>query len=421
MLETRKKNQPFRLIDYVTFIATMFFVAYYFLRLFGFFIDSITFIIPLIVAAGYMVITIDWSEKVFGYIVGVIGLIAGISLIEILCMDNVNLIAFVSIFTRLFMNIFPLYLTYNILKAKNKTLTLWVLVATLTIFAYVLIITFIELGKDDRFMREMSINYTNYKQYTTTNAGGYQFAYAMAVLVGLLISLFLIDYKKHNKLKKAGWLIALIAAFLLVLNSSYTLALMISVISIFMAITLKMEKTVTKVLFWLIGIIIAVLLLYISDFIIALMPTDEMKLRLSEVFTFLKSGDASGYNLNGRFTLYGRAILAFFQSPLIGNAKLDFDPHSSILRFFARDGILGGIGYITLYYFGYHIITKYFIDKEQKKLFIPTFVSLILMGLVNPIHSVGAVHYITFFIAPLALSLINVNNKELKNEISVGN
>ena len=420
-MEVRKKNQPFKLIDYVTFIVTMFFVAYYFLRLFGFFIDSITFVVPLIVAAGYMAITMDWSEKVFGYILGLIGLILGIVLIELVCTNDLTFAAFASMFTQLFMNIFPLYLVYTILKAKNRTLIIWVLTATLIVITYVLILTFVQLGIDDRFMREMGINYTNYKQYNTTNAGGFQFAYAMAVLVGLLIVLFLLDYKKHNKLKKAGLLIALIAAFFLVLNSSYTLALMISVITIFMAITLKMEKTVTKVLFWLIGAIVAVLLIYASDLIILLVPTDEMKLRLSEVFDFLKSGDASGYNLNGRFTLYWKAIQAFFKSPLIGNAELDFDPHSSILRFFARDGILGGIGYISLYYLGYHIITKYFISKEHKKLFIPVFVALILMGLVNPIHSVGAVHYVTFFMAPLALSLIDVNQRELKYEISLGN
>lgn len=420
MIGVRKKNQSFKLIDYVTFIITMFFIAYYFLRLFGFFVDSISFIVPFIVAAGYMVITIDWNQKVLGYILGLIALITGIVLVELFCTDDINFIAFVSMFTQLFMNIFPLYLVYNILKAKNRTLTTWILVAILIIFVYVLIVTFIELRKDDRFMREMGINYTNYRQYNMTNAGGFQFAYAMAVLVGLLISLFLLDYKKNNKAKKFGWLIALVATLFLVLNSSYTLALMISIITIFIAIMLKMEKTSTKVIFGLIGIMVAFLLLYMSDSIILLVPTEEMKLRLSEVFTFLKSGDASGYNLNGRFMLYWKAIQSFFKSPLIGNAELNFDPHSSILRFFAKDGILGGVGYIALYYFGYHIITKYFIKKEQKKLFIPVFVALILIGFVNPIHSVGAVHYITFFVAPLALSLIKTDEEE-EYETALGN
>ena len=420
MIEVKKKNQPFKLVDYATFIVTMFFIAYYFLRLFGFFIDSITFLIPLIVAVGYMLLTVNWNEKVLTYVLALIAVVAGVVLIELFCTNDINFIAFLSMFTQLFMNVFPLYLTYSILKAKNKVLVCWILSVTLIVFVYVLIVTFVELGKDDRFMREMAINYTNYRQYNTTNAGGFQFAYAMAVLVGLLISLFLINYKKYNKLKKAGWLIALIMAFILVLNSSYTLALMISVIVIFVAITLKMKKTTTKVIFWLIGTIFALLLIYASEFIISLVPTDEMKLRLSEVFTFLKSGDASGYNLNGRFTLYGKAIKAFFKSPIIGNEELNFDPHSSILRFFAKDGVLGGAGYLLLYYFGYHIITKYFINEEQKRLFIPVFVALILMGLVNPIHSVGTVHYVTFFIAPLVLSLIDANKKESNYEISMG-
>ena len=268
-------------------------------------------------------------------------------------------------------------------------------------------------------MREMEINYTNYQQYNTTNAGGFQFAYAIAVLTGLLASMFFINYKKHDKMKKIVVVLALIASFALVLNSSYTLALMISAIVILLAITFKMKIT-TKVFFGLISIFLFLLVLNASDFIIRLVPTKEMKLRLSEVFDFFKSGDASGYNLNGRLTLYGRAIGAFFKSPLIGNEVLDFDPHSSILRFFAKDGILGGLGYLLLYYLGYKIVVKYFIGKERKKLFKPTFIALILMGLVNPIHSVGTVHYIAFFIAPLALNLVEVD-KEDNNETFLGN
>lgn len=420
MMNINRNKQSLKLIDYITFIVTMFFIAYYFLKLFGFFIDAITFVIPLFVAVGYIFLSMNWTRKVVGYIFGIIALITGVVLVELFCTENSNFIAFISMFVQLLMNVFPLYLVYNILKTKNRKFIAWILATAGIVLAYVLILTFSELQKDDQFMREMGINYTNYQEYNTTNAGGYQFAYAMAVMVGLLISLFLLDYKKYNKLKKSGWLLALIATFLLVLNSSYTLALMICIISIFIAITLKMKKTTTRFIFWALGIIAFFLILYMSDWIIALMPTGEMKLRFSEVFTFLKSGDASGYNLNGRLTLYWKSIKSFFKSPFIGNVTLDFDPHSSILRFFARDGILGGMGYILLYYFGYHIITKYFITERQKKLFVPVFISIILMGLVNPIHSVGAVHYVAFFIAPLALNLID-NNEEKVNETSLGN
>ena len=415
-----KKNQPFKLIDYVTFVVTMFFIAYYFLRLFEFFIDAITFVIPLIMAVGYMVLTMNWSEKTLGYILGLVGLVAGTVFVEILCTNDWSIISFISMFTQLFMDMFPLYLAYCILKSRNRRLLVVILIVIFLVLAYVITITFIELSKDDRFMREMGINYTNYKRYNTTNAGGYQFAYAIAVLIGLLISLFLIPYKKYNKQKKAGLFLALAVSFFLVLNSSYTLALMICIIVIFVAVTMQMKKTSTKVIFWLIGAVGFWGLLSLSDVIIALVPTEEMQLRLSEVFAFLKAGDSSGYNLNGRLTLYWRSIKVFFQSPIIGNVKLDFNPHSSILRFFARDGILGGMGYLLLYYFGYHIILKYFIGEEKKKLFTPVFVSLMLMGLVNPIHSVGAVHYIVFLIAPLTLSIIKTDEEE-ENETSLGN
>jgi O-antigen ligase len=165
------------------------------------------------------------------------------------------------------------------------------------------------------------------------------------------------------------------------------------------------------------------LLLAASDWIVSLLPTEEMKLRLTEVFAFFKEGDSTGYNLNGRLSLYWRSIKAFFKSPIIGTVTLNFDPHSSILRFFARDGILGGVGYLLLYYLGYRIVLKYFIGEKKKKFFTPVFLALILMGLVNPIHSVGAVHYIVFLVAPLTLSLIEIEeiDEEEENEEALGN
>ena len=415
-----KEQQQLKLMDCVMLAVTMFFIAYYFLRLVGFFIDAITFVIPLIVAVGYMMITINWTEKALTYIIGVIVLIIGVTGVELLCTNDFTFVAFVSMFTQLFMDMFPLYLTYNILKAKNRRLIVLILSIIFVVLAYVLVITIIELGKDDRFMRNMEINYTNYRKYNQTNAGGYQFAYAIAILIAGLFSLFLLHYQKYNKMKKLIVLSATVVCFYLVLNSSYTLALMISIITIFIAITFKIQKASTKVIVLFMGILGFLLLLGVSDFIISVLPTEEMRLRLSEVFTFFKSGDTSGYNLHGRLSLYWRAIKAFFRSPFVGNVKLEFDPHSSILRFFAKDGILGGVGYVLLYWLAYRIIVNEFIGVGKKKLFIPVFTALILMGMVNPIHSVGAVHYIVFLIVPLILNLIEID-KEKKYEASLGN
>lgn len=421
MIELKKEKTTFQWLDYITLIVSMFFIAYVFLRLFGYYIDAITFVLPLIVAGMYMVVSMDWSAKATSYIIGIIALIAGLTTVELLCTNNLTFVGFVSMFTQLFMDMFPLYLVYTILRSQNKTLIRLILILTVATLLYVLVLTFIQIGKDDRFMRDMSINYTNYTKYDVNNAGGFSFAYAMAVLIGFLISLFLIDYQKNGVWIKIGLGVGLIAAILLVVNSSYTLALMISVIVIFIAIAGKIEKTYAKVIFWLCCIVGSVVLINVSDWIIAMMPTDEMKLRLSEVFMFFKEGDSSGYNLNGRMTLYWNSIVAFFKSPIIGNETLGFDPHSSILRFFAKDGILGGCAYLLLFYFGYRLVVKHFIGESKEKYFQPVFWALILMGMVNPIHSVSTVHYIAFFIAPLTLALLNTEKKEKNNEISLGN
>lgn len=47
-------------------------------------------------------------------------------------------------------------------------------------------------------------------------------------------------------------------------------------------------------------------------------PSEQMSIRLYEIYYFLVGGDATGYNMDGRITLYTESIKAFLKSPVLG-------------------------------------------------------------------------------------------------------
>ena len=135
----------------------------------------------------------------------------------------------------------------------------------------------------------------------------------------------------------------------------------------------------------------------------------QISLRFRELANFFSSGDASGYNLEGRLTLYWETIKAFFASPLYGNRTLNFDGHATFLTILSDTGILGGIPFYILYF-----MTKKKIEtiiEDTTRLFTIPFLMLVIMGLTNPIHAAYPVGFAIWFIAPLILSIIIEKNK----------
>jgi O-antigen ligase len=123
-----------------------------------------------------------------------------------------------------------------------------------------------------------------------------------------------------------------------------------------------------------------------------------------ELYSFFTSGDTSGYNLNGRFTLYGKSIEAFLNSPIIGNRHLDFDGHATCLTVLADTGIIGGIPF-------YYLLIS--MNKRMKALlsenaknFLPAYFCLLCMGFSNPIHNSLPLAFAVWFIVPLIIDTL---------------
>jgi hypothetical protein len=192
--------------------------------------------------------------------------------------------------------------------------------------------------------------------------------------------------------------------FLFLLQASYTLAILIAGLGLLMQIFLSFRSPVTKILFLVVAVIgaffIPDLLLFISNNA----PSSNMSVRFRELYSFFTSGDTSGYNLNGRLTLYRMSIEAFFNSPIIGNRNLNFDGHATCLTVLSDTGIVGGIPF-------YYLLFS--MNKRMKALlsenainFLPAFFCLLLMGFSNPIHNSLSLAFAVWFIVPLIIDTL---------------
>lgn len=234
------------------------------------------------------------------------------------------------------------------------------------------------------------------------NIGNYYFVYSVPiVIVGL--SVCMVKLKGIGKFICLGMIGVL---FLFLLQASYTLAILIAALGLLMQIFLSFRSPITKILFVVVAVIAAFFIPDLLLFISENAPSGNMSVRFRELYSFFMSGDTSGYNLNGRLTLYRMSVEAFFDSPIIGNRRLDFDGHATFLTVLADTGIIGGIPFYYLL-FSMNKRVKALLGENARN-FLPAFFSLLCMGFSNPIHNSLPLAFSVWFIVPLIIdTLIN--------------
>ena len=135
-----------------------------------------------------------------------------------------------------------------------------------------------------------------------------------------------------------------------------------------------------------------------------------MSIRLYEIYYFLIGGDTTGYNMQGRMTLYIDTVKAFLTSPILGNRSLDFDGHATFLTVLSDLGVLGGVPFYYLYFSSRKKVKKIINDRSES--FKVIFVMLFLMGLTNPIHTALPLMYVVWFLAPLTIYMYREYEEE---------
>jgi len=322
--------------------------------------------------------------------------------------SNYELKRLFSKFNQVFMAFFPVMLFLRMqtkATTKQKRIICW---TAIVLFAYVLINTLLELLVNADATR----NWSDFSEQSENNVGTYAFVYVVPIILSCIPYLFV-------RFKRPLFRFLIVASamllFLFLFLAQYTLALLIGIIGLFIQINIVIKDKKLKTVLWLCLLLIVFSLPVTLELLANVVPSGQMAIRLKELASFFGNGDSSGYNLNGRLSLYMQSIKAFFNSPILGNRKLDFDGHATFLTVPADIGIFGAFFFFALYHLAKKQIKQH---CENYKYFLPAFICLVLMGLTNPIHSAFPLMFAVWFIIPL---IIICAKKEDENEISVGN
>lgn len=319
--------------------------------------------------------------------------------------SNRILKVFLSKFSQYFFMYLPGLLLIRVLKTANKEQKNLMLLLLVAFNVIVLYNTFTVIMENPDAIR----HWEEFADMEDENIGNYYFVYSVPIIITGL-SVCMARLKGFKKLICLG-MIAVLFVFLLL--ASYTLAILIAALGLVMQIFLSLKSPITKILFIVAAVIgiffVPDLLLFISENA----PSGNMSIRFKELYSFFTAGDSSGYNLNGRLTLYKMSIEAFLNSPIIGNRSLSFDGHATFLTVLSDTGIIGGIPFYYLL-FSMNKRMKAFLGENARN-FLPAFFCLLCMGFSNPIHNSLPLAFSVWFIVPLIIdTLINKEGEKVR-------
>ena len=387
-----------------------FFTAYFILPSFG---ARVPFMFVLMAALGYCLCIALFERKASPKVSRFLTMISVLVLVYVftcetrtvaLSASNRELKIFISKMNQYLMMFFPLLMFYRIKEhagERNKRLLLFFSYA---LVAYVFVKTLIEMIANPGITRHWS----DFAEISESNIGSYSFVYSIPY-IAVIFGMFLLYAR--SSLAKIIFFGCIVVCFYFLLLAQYTLALLITIIGLVVLFVQVYDSVSIKALIVCLVIAFFVLAPYIFKWLADKVPSESMSIRFREISNFFSSGDASSENLGGRMTLYIHAIKDFFRSPLYGQKRLSYDPHSTFLNIMADTGVLGFTPFMYVF-IGCNKVAKQLLG-ENAKLFIPIFFMLFAMGLTNPIHSTKQVSFAVWYIVPLTIDLY-INKREVE-------
>lgn len=385
----------------IDMIFIVFFAIYYILPSFS---GKITFLFPLALIFIYISIgTMRNDMKLSTVIARYLIIIALISFLYMILTDANSIAAdvssrgikrFFSKYYQMAMMFFPLLFLKQIIDFSSYRVKKVVLVFSYVLIAYVMLITIQELIINPNVTRA----WAGFEESSANNVANYYFVYAIPFTIAIS-TMFACKAKKI--VIKAIMVTLIIYQIYFLLLAQYTLSVLISIIGICAEIYCNTKPGRKKTILVLVFAILAILSPWLFKMAASHVPSEQMAIRLYEIYYFLVGGDASGYNMNGRMTLYTESIKAFLRSPFWGNRHLDFDGHATFLTVLSDLGLFGGIPFYYLYFSSLKRVRIIINDKGNY--YGPVFLMLLLMGFTNPIHTALPLMYVVWFLVPLSI------------------
>ena len=311
--------------------------------------------------------------------------------------SHYNLKRFFTKFNQLVNFFFPILLLHNYCKLKEKHRHI-ILLIVMALFSYVVVHSTVVFFSGEGTARKWG----TFSELKAENVATYFFVYAASALIP---SLFGFLRKNKNRALQIATIVYILLLYVCLFSSQYTLAIVIPTACIILSVV-RSQKKERQILFLFIMLFVLVLTPVILSLLVnVISPENQIRSRLMSVIEVLRGEvDSNNYNhLEGRLTLYRKCLQYFFKSPLIGNRTVPFDGHATFLTMLCDLGLLGVIPGYTLYFSSRRAVRSIVKNKKLYSLWFFSFLSLMITGFVNPIHSAEVAAYSVYFIGPALL------------------
>ena len=248
-------------------------------------------------------------------------------------------------------------------------------------------------------------------RYGFMNIGGYEFVYT----VGLIYPAIIYGYKS-KKIHFAVLIAYAVIDFILIINSGYTISLLLFIAST-VFIFFKKELTVRNVVVIFIVVLLFSLLLFslLSYLIDSLADVIDNKTISDRLHDLAGGREGLEKSEDNRLELYLTSITSFISHPIFGGIfkSVPTSGHSYILATLANYGIFGLIALIFIYSAIYTTFYKTHKNEAGYGYVFWTFMQAIILSVLNT----GLWIYVLTLFLPIILTYIN--QKGVKDESSL--
>lgn len=248
-------------------------------------------------------------------------------------------------------------------------------------------------------------------RYGFMNIGGFQFVYAVALIYPAIVYGF-----KRKKIHVAVLVIYAVLDFLLVVNSGYTIALLLFIAST-VFVFFRKDLTVKSVIIIFVVTLLASLLVfplvsYLLNALADVIGNETIAERLRDLAGGREGLEASEDN---RLALYMTSITSFLTHPIFGGMfnGVSIGGHSEILDKIAQYGVFGLLALVLIYRAIYRMFFKVYKNQTGYGYVFWIFMQAVILSVLNP----GMWIYQLALMIPVILAYIN--QKENKNEGSL--
>ena len=320
--------------------------------------------------------------------------------------SNLEIKRIVSKFQQYVWMFFPLLLGHELIRRGNSEQKFIMGLLMAGLIVWVVYQTLIAIAINPNAARSFHLG-EEMGEEASMFVGNYYFIYLIPFLIALAFAVIIKDRRILTVVICTALILFL---FEFLLEAQFTLSILISFLGILLMLGFKMKGGIGKIAYAVIVFIFLLLLPTFLSFGIEHIHSDQIVVRLKEVYSYLVDGNVGGYNLSGRLNLYKKTINAFAYSPIWGNRRLPFDGHATLLTIPADVGLLGAIPFYFLLFRSRRLAAGYVSDKGVMNV---VFIMLLMMGLTNPIHGSSQISFGVWFITPFVLDYFKEKNTVL--------